>query len=117
MQDFRNLKVWQKAHAFVLDVYAATVDFPQHEMFGVRSQLRREAYFIPSKLAEGAGRETDAEFAKCLYVAQGAASAVEYLLILCRDLGYFGDVKHAQLSDSLVEVRKMMTGFSKTLKA
>jgi hypothetical protein len=28
MQDFRDLKVWQKAHAMVLSIYAATKKFP-----------------------------------------------------------------------------------------
>src|SRR5262245_59487641 len=111
MQDFRKLQVWQKAHEFVLDVYPATGAFPQHELFGLRTQLRRAAFTIPMKIAEGAGRENAEEFLRCLYAAQGAGSEIEYLLILCRDLGYFDDARYAELSASIVEVRKMMTGF------
>src|SRR5262249_37120880 len=110
------LKVWQKAHEFVLAVYPASADYPQHETFGLRLQLRRAAYNVPTKIAEGAGRETNEEFARGIYAAQGAASEVEYLLILCRDLGYLDDTRYAQLSASIVEVRKMMTGFLHTLK-
>jgi four helix bundle protein len=115
MQDFRHLKVWQKAHAFVLAVYPATAEFPQHELFGLRTQMRRTAFLIPTKIAEGCGRESQDEFARCLYAAQGAGSEAEYLLILCRDLGYLDDSRYSELSDSVVEVRKMMTGLIHTL--
>src|SRR5262245_31957275 len=110
MQDFRNLKVWQKAHAFVLAVYPATAEFPQHELFGLRTQIRRAAFLIPSKVAEGCGRDNDNDFARCLFAAQGAASEMEYLLLLCRDLGYFPEPTYSPLSDAIVEVRKMLTG-------
>lgn len=56
MQDFRNLKVWQKAHALTLKVYHVTNAFPQHQNFGLRSQLRRDAMLIPCKIAEGCGK-------------------------------------------------------------
>ena len=109
MQDFRNLKVWQKAHAFVLTVYPATADFPQHELFGLRTQLRRASFTIPSKVAEGCARESDADFARSLHAAQGSASEAEYLL-LAHDLGYLAGAKYADLSGAILEVRKMLSG-------
>ena len=37
MQSFRNLKVWEKAHALTLDVYQASRCFPKEELFGLSS--------------------------------------------------------------------------------
>jgi four helix bundle protein len=116
MQDFRNLKVWQKAHAFVLAVYPATAEFPQHELFGLRTQLRRTAFTIPSKVAEGCGREADPEIARSLYAAQAAGAEAEYLLLLAHDLKYFTDAQYSELSNALVEVRKMLTGLIHTVQ-
>ena len=85
MQDFRKLNVWEKAHEFVLDVYKASDLFPPQEKFGVTSQLRRSAASIPTNIAEGCGRGSNADLARFLQISMGSASEVEYLLILARD--------------------------------
>jgi four helix bundle protein len=78
MQDFRQLKVWQKAHRFVLHVYEATQKFPAEERFGLTSQIRRAAVSIPANIAEGAVRSSDADFGRFLHIALGSASEVDY---------------------------------------
>ena len=115
MRDFRELDVWRKAHQLALDIYRATDTLPKNEVFGITVQLRRAAISIPTRIAEGSGRESDAEFAACLHKARAAASELEYLLLLCRDLEYLPDQVHAQLSGDDVEVRKMMSGLLKHL--
>jgi four helix bundle protein len=52
-RSFQDLVVWQKAHALVLKVYAATRRFPKEELYGLTSQLRRAAVSIPANIAEG----------------------------------------------------------------
>jgi four helix bundle protein len=54
MQQFRELKVWQKSHALVLDLHRLTARFPGDERFGLTSQLRRAAVSVPTNIAEGA---------------------------------------------------------------
>lgn len=88
MRDFRQLKVWAKAHSLTLAVYRATAAFPREEQYGLTSQLRRAAASIPTNLAEGCGRYGDAELARFVGIAAGSASEVEYLLMLARDLKY-----------------------------
>ena len=43
MQDFRGLKVWEKAHELTLEIYWVTRLFPRDERYGLTSQLRRAA--------------------------------------------------------------------------
>ena len=71
VRDFRELNVWRKAHQFVLDVYRATDSLPRSEVFGITVQLRRAAISIPTRIAEGCGRDGDAELAACLHKARG----------------------------------------------
>jgi four helix bundle protein len=48
VKDFRELKVWEKAHGLALAVYQATGDFPREERYGLTSQLRRALLVNPS---------------------------------------------------------------------
>ena len=115
MQDFRNLKVWQKAHALTLAVYRTTVRFPGDERFGLTIQLRRTATSVATLLADGCGRGAEAEFWRCLSQATAAASQLEYQLLLAHDLEYLPDADYTKLAADTVEVRKMLAGLMHTL--
>ena len=65
MKDFRQLKVWQKAHQLTLAIYQITASFPREEIYGLTSQMRRAATSISANLAEGCGRNSDAELDEC----------------------------------------------------
>jgi four helix bundle protein len=110
MQDFRNLKVWQKAHAFVLGIYRGTGTFPNRELFGLRSQIRRACVAIPGNIAEGCGQATPGELHRYAQHAFSHACELEHFLLLAHDLTYFTDEEYARLSDDLIEVKKMLSG-------
>ena len=110
MQDFRNLKVWQKAHEYVLLVYRGSGGFPAHENFGLRSQLRRVSVSIASNIAEGAGGGSDVEFGRSLGRAFGLACEAEYLILLAADLGYLTKDEEAQLNVHLIDAKRMLSG-------
>ncbi len=59
MQDFRHLKVWEKAHQLTLSVYEVTRSFPRDELYGLTSQLRRAAVSVGANIAEGCCRKGD----------------------------------------------------------
>lgn len=111
MQDFRNLKVWRKAHALTIEVYRHTANFSPDERFGLRSLLRRTATEIPSNIAFGSAKASDTEFAAALYSALGHAARLEYHLLLSRDLDMLSERDYNLLNELLVEVRKMITVF------
>ena len=84
MQDFRQLKVWRKAHSLALAIYKGTVRFPRTELYGLTSQIRRACVSIPANIAEGCGRGGDPELGRFLQIAMGSASELEYHLLLAR---------------------------------
>jgi four helix bundle protein len=117
MQDFHELKVWQKAHALTIAVYNETRSLPKDELYGLTSQLRRASSSIPANIAEGCGRSGDIEFARFLQISMGSASELEYHLLLARELGFLNDVTHARLNNQVTEIKRMLTVFMKTLRA
>jgi four helix bundle protein len=117
MQDFRNLKVWQRAHQLVLDLYAATRPFPTDERYGLTSQMRRAAMSVATNIAEGCGRGSDQDFARFLQIAMGSASEVEYLLLLARDLKLLDEPRFAALDSHCKEVKRMLASLLGRLRA
>jgi four helix bundle protein len=88
MQNFRELKVWQRSHALVLEIYRLTKGFPSEERFGLVAQLSRAAASVPTNLAEGAKRQSRPDYARFINIAEGSLAETEYLVLLSRDLGY-----------------------------
>ncbi|MBN1451011.1 MAG: four helix bundle protein [Anaerolineales bacterium] len=117
MKDFRTLKVWEKSHVLVLVIYKETQSFPKNELYGITSQIQRAAVSVPTNLAEGCGKDSDAELGRYFKIAMGSSSELEYLLLLAHDLGYLADYQYNQLQTALVEVRKMLNAFIQKLKA
>lgn len=106
MRDFRSLVVWQKAHALTLAIYKLSNSFSPDERFGLTSQIRRASMSIPTNIAEGCGRATDADFARFLHISFASASEVEYLLLLAHDLGHIKSEIYQPLEADVQEVKK-----------
>jgi four helix bundle protein len=117
VRDFRELKVWEKAHQLTLLVYRATTSLPADEKFGLTSQLRRAAASIPANIAEGCGRTGERELARFLQIAMGSASELEYHLLLARDLGFVDEALYQQLQERTTEVKRILTAFVRKLTA
>jgi four helix bundle protein len=116
MQDFRNLRVWEKAHALTLDVYRSTRSFPSDERFGLPAQLRRSCASIPANLAEGCARYSDIDFARFVNNAAGSASETDYHLLLSRDLSYRDLTTYQPLFEQVTEIKRMLNSFERTLR-
>jgi four helix bundle protein len=117
MKDFRQLKVWEKSHQLALVIYKATKEFPKEELYGLTSKIRRSSMSIPTNIAEGCGRNTDADFARFLQMAMGSASETEYQLILARDLEFLPKDSYEKLHIEVEEVKRMLASLLKTLRA
>jgi len=117
MKDFHALKVWEKAHTLTLAIYMSTKNFPGQEMYALTSQIQRAAVSIPANIAEGCGRDSDAELKRFFLISMGSASELEYLLLLAHDLGYLPENTFHSMTNDLVEIRKMLNAFIQKLKA
>jgi four helix bundle protein len=116
MHNFKELKIWQLSRTLVKEIYGVTSDFPSAEKYGLVSQLRRCAVSIPTNIAEGAGRNTDKDFAQFLNISLGSAFELETLLILAYDVNFISQVQLENLSIKISEIQKMIHGLIKTLR-
>ena len=108
MQDFRNLRVWQKAYKVTLSIYRVSVLFPEHEKFALTSQIRRSSSSVGANIAEGCGRDSQKEFARFLRIALGLAMETYHHLLLARDLGYMENEVFDVLEREILSLRKML---------
>src|SRR5688500_15697431 len=115
MRNFQELSIWQRSHALTLKIYHYSQTFPKEEVYGLISQMRRSSASIPTNIAEGCGRNSNAEMKRFLIIATGSASELEYLLILSKDLQYLSETSCKELQTELIEVRKMIYAFIKYL--
>ena len=117
MKDFRKLLAWDKAHQLTLAIYHVTATLPREETYGLVSQMRRAASSIPSNIAEGCGRDGDAELSRFCVMARGSASELEYQLLLSRDLKLIQSQEYEQLTQQTVEIKRMLTVLVQKLNA
>ena len=113
MKDFRQLKVWQKAHPLALETYRLIPALPAEERFVLADQMRRAAVSVPSNIAEGCGRDSDKELARFLRIAAGSASELEYQVLLALDLGYLSPEQHTGLDQQTNEVKRMLNSLTR----
>jgi four helix bundle protein len=106
MRDFKKYRVWELGHEVALVVYKLTSNFPDSEKFGITNQMRRASSSVPANIAEGCGRDTDKEFRRFLFIANGSATEVEYFLILATELGYIEKSESEHISEKVNILKK-----------
>jgi four helix bundle protein len=117
MRDFRQIKVWDKAHRLTLEIYKTTAGFPREELYGLTSQLRRASASIPANIAEGFGRGGNVELARFLQIGMGSAYEVEYHALLAKDLGFIRRDPYNRLETQIVEVKRMLAALLLKVRA
>jgi four helix bundle protein len=117
LKDFRKQKVWERSHRLTVKLYEITATFPKEELYGFISQIRRSCSAVPANIAEGCGKDGDAEFGRYLQIARGSVSELEYHLLLAHDLGFLTDKDYEDLHDETNGVKQMLTSFITKLKA
>ena len=89
--------------------------FPRDEAFGLTSQMRRAARSVSANIAEGSGRNSDADFAQFVEIAYGSAMEVASDSFLALDEGYITAVEQAQLLDQIETVASKASGLYRKL--
>ena len=115
MNNYKELKIWQKSVDLAVRIYEITKEFPKEELYGLTSQIRRSSSSIPTNIAEGCGRNSNPEMRRFLIISSGSSSELEYQLLLARDLNYISDIIYKELSDLVIQIRKMIYSFIQNL--
>jgi len=88
-----------------LEIYKVTEGFPREELYGLTGQIRRACASIPANIAEGCGKDGDADFARFLQISRGSASELECHLLLAKDLGFLKQDEYHRLSKETDELK------------
>lgn len=108
MNDFRELKVWKESMELVEKIYSTSEDFPQSELFGLTSQIKRSATSIPSNIAEGAGRNNQKEFNHFLGISSGSSSELSTQLEIAKRLNFLNEEKWNEIEAQIKYIQKMI---------
>jgi len=109
LKAFRKLIVWQRAHELTLMIYKATEKFPQHEMFGLTSQIRRSSVSVEANIAEGYALGTGPNYIRHLNISVGSLAESESHIEIAHDLGYIPDTIYEKLTDKAREVGYLLS--------
>ena len=110
MQDFKKLRAWEAGRRLALRVYLATQEYPKDERYGLTSQMRRAAVSICTNIAEGCGRGGQRELMTFLRYSFASACELECHIVLSADLRYLNRETYLDLTSSLVNVKRMLSG-------
>jgi four helix bundle protein len=110
MQDHRQLRVWAKAHAHILNVRDATRQFPRTGYSELKTQMTRAAESVGFNIVEGCGSSTAREFARFLDISIKSATELDYQLLLSKDYGILEEGDWKTLSKKTIVIRRMLCG-------
>src|SRR4030067_77823 len=116
VRSYKDLVAWQKSMDLVTAVYRASQGFPEEEIFGLVSQIRRSAVSVSSNIAEGHARTSRKEFQYFLSNARGSLAELETQLTIAHQLAYINETAIKQLLDRLGEVGRILNGLLSSLK-
>ncbi len=108
----KDLDVWKKAIELVVTVYKLLKSFPEEELYGLTAQIKRSAVSIPSNIAEGASRNSKAEFNRFLNIALSSTSELETQLIISNKLNF---LQNNTIFNDIETIRKLISGLIKYL--
>ena len=116
MQDYRKLLVWQRAQQMAVDTYTLPKYLQKPEAWPLRDQILRAAISIQSNIAEGAGRGSNPDFTRFCWHSMGSCNEFESDMLLAFNINLLSRDVHTRFGNEVSEVRRMLTGFMRTLK-
>ena len=116
MKTHKVLNAWKESMNLAREAYRITKAFPNSEMYGLTSQIRRAAVSIPSNISEGAARNQKRDFIRFIQFSLGSLAELETQLILASDFGYLDSGNLSQFINKSNLIRAQLTGLIKALK-
>ncbi len=112
---YKKLLVWSKSDELAHQIYQVTKKFPNEEIYGLTSQIRRSALSIPTNIVEGCGRQGKKEIKQFINIALGSLFETEYLLEFSFKLKYISESDFLKIEALRTEVGKLLWGFYQSL--
>lgn len=116
VKSFRDLRVWRAAFDLSIQIYKLTSSFPQHETYGLKSQMQRASVSVCSNIAEGFGRRSLREKDQFYSMANGSLNELENQIYIAEAVGYFNDKDSKKLIDMASITHKMLITLQKVNK-
>lgn len=116
MHNYKNLHIWRDGIALVKKIYEVTGTFPDHEKYGIVSQMTRAAVSIPSNIAEGAGRNSAKDCANFLSIAVGSIFELHTQITICEEIGYIDNKTATQLNKQIFTLQQQITAYRQKLE-
>ncbi len=117
IRTYRDLIAWQRAFQLGLRIYKLTRELPDHERFGLISQLRRGSISIASNIAEGYGRGSTSDYVRFLKIARGALYELDTQLQFAVELGYVSSSQFEEVNQHLLEAERVLAGLIRSLES
>jgi len=116
MRDHTKLRAFELADEVAILVYRVTAGFPKEELFGLTSQMRRAAVSVPSNIAEGCARDSEADYLRFLSIAFGSLRELHYQLNLSMRLGFLSNKDSSLIEPKVIETEKVLNGLIRSLR-
>ncbi len=113
---FENLKIWKESVKFASEVYTLTKKFPKTEQFGLIGQLNRAAVSVSLNIAEGEGRNSDADLSRFIQIAIGSINEVVTILYIAFEQKYMDKSEYDTFYKRCEHISKMLHSFRNYLK-
>ncbi len=114
---YRNQFIWKRAVQLAVNCYQLTKHFPQSEIYGLTSQIRRSAVSVPSNIAEGYGRQYKNEYIQFLHLALGSLRELDTQLIIAQQVGLANETLLNPVINEVEEMQKLMVATLNKMKS
>jgi four helix bundle protein len=104
---YHDILAFQACDRLVVAVYAAVIEWPKYELYGLSQQARRCAFSTAANIAEGSGKRGYREFRRYLDISLGSLSELSYILSLAARLKYLSEDQYKTLDDLLEEAGRL----------
>jgi four helix bundle protein len=114
---YRNQFIWQRAVQLAINCYKFTRLFPQSELYGLTSQIRRSSVSVASNIAEGYGRRSKPEYIQFLHIALGSLRELDTQLIIAKVVDLTDKDLFTPLLNEVEEMQSILVASLNKLKA
>lgn len=111
IRDFTDLDVWKAARDLRRELYKVAKALPEHEKYGLASQMRRAATSVTANMAEGFARFGYQENAQSCRQARGSLYELRDHLTTCVDEGYLSVAEGEKLQAPAQMVGRLLNGY------